>query len=108
MYRADDRDSIQFDVKGTINLAGELPPIIHSISIDGPEADQLIVRRDKGGDYRIFTVRCRTAGRLGFPGPLSSRLVSTWPPSAIPSSWRGNMLARGSSRQSKGCGMRRR
>src|SRR5215470_9873682 len=56
MNQIDDQDSIQFDVKGTINLAGELPPIIHSISIDGPGADQLIVRRDKGGDYRIFTV----------------------------------------------------
>jgi hypothetical protein len=44
MYQADDWDSTQFDVKGTINLAGELPPIIHGISIDGPGAG----RRDRG------------------------------------------------------------
>jgi hypothetical protein len=52
-------DSIQFGVTGTINLAGALPDLAHSISIDGPGADLMTVRRS--GDYRppyyrIFTV----------------------------------------------------
>jgi hypothetical protein len=41
---------------GTINLTGALPDLTHSISIDGPGPDQLTVRRDTGGNYRIFTV----------------------------------------------------
>jgi hypothetical protein len=43
-------------VTGTINLAGALPTLGASISIDGPGADLLTVRRDTGGDYRIFTL----------------------------------------------------
>src|SRR5262249_26784286 len=53
---AQNGDSIQFGVTGTINLTGELPPLTHSISIEGPGADQLTVRRDTGGYYRIFMV----------------------------------------------------
>jgi hypothetical protein len=55
---ATDGDDIQFGdgVTGTINLTGALPILTHSISINGPGADQLTVRRDTGGDYRIFTV----------------------------------------------------
>jgi hypothetical protein len=56
MNQAADRDSIQFDVKGTINLTGALPNLTHSISIEGPGPDLLTVRRDTGGLYRIFTV----------------------------------------------------
>jgi hypothetical protein len=53
-----DGDDIQFDpsVTGTINLTGALPDLTHSISLDGPGPDQLTVRRDTGGYYRIFTV----------------------------------------------------
>jgi hypothetical protein len=43
-------------VTGTINLTGELPVLIHSISIEGPGPDQLTLRRDTAGNYRIFTV----------------------------------------------------
>jgi len=51
-----DNDTIMFGVTGTINLTGALPGLAHSISIEGPGADQLTVRRDIGGYYRIFTV----------------------------------------------------
>jgi hypothetical protein len=54
--RAADGDSIQFGVTGTINLTGALPSLNHNINIEGPGADQLTVRRDTGGNYRIFTV----------------------------------------------------
>src|SRR6516225_3525975 len=53
---AADDDHIAFGVTGTINLTGALPNLAHSISIDGPGAAQLTVRRDTGGNYRIFTV----------------------------------------------------
>jgi hypothetical protein len=49
-------DKIIFSVKGTINLSGPLPDISSNIAILGPGADALTVRRDSGGDYRIFTV----------------------------------------------------
>jgi hypothetical protein len=51
-----DGDAITFGVQGTINLTGALPDLTHSISIEGPGADLMTVRRDSGGDYRIFTV----------------------------------------------------
>jgi hypothetical protein len=53
---AADGDSIQFGVTGTIKLTGALPDLNHSISIDGPGADQLTVGRYPGAYYRIFTV----------------------------------------------------
>ncbi len=49
-------DTIGFSVNGTINLTGALPNITDSLTISGPGASQLTVRRDTGGDYRIFTV----------------------------------------------------
>jgi hypothetical protein len=54
--RAADGDEITFGVTGTINLAGVLPDLTRSINIEGPGADQLTVRRNTGGNYRIFTV----------------------------------------------------
>jgi hypothetical protein len=51
-----DGDAITFAVQGTINLTGPLPDLTHSISIDGPGPGLLNVRRDSGGDYRIFRV----------------------------------------------------
>src|SRR5262245_37320435 len=51
-----DKDSIQFAVKGTINLTRALPELTRSISIEGPGADLLTVRRDTGFFYLIFTV----------------------------------------------------
>jgi hypothetical protein len=53
-------DDIQVSVQGTINLTGALPNLTHSISIEGPGPDQLTVRRDVGGFYRILTVASRT------------------------------------------------
>lgn len=48
--------TINFSVTGTINLTGPLPDIARSLTINGPGANQLTVRRSTGGDYRIFTV----------------------------------------------------
>jgi hypothetical protein len=58
---ATDGDDVTFGdgVTGTINLTGTLPDLTHSISIEGPGPDQLTVRRDTGGNYRIFTVDSR-------------------------------------------------
>lgn len=39
-----------------INLASALPSITTSVTINGPGANLLTVRRDTGGDYRIFDV----------------------------------------------------
>jgi hypothetical protein len=48
-------DSISFSVTGTINLTGQLPDIFGSLNINGPGSGLLTVRRDTGGNYRIFT-----------------------------------------------------
>jgi hypothetical protein len=53
LFRA---DTIDFSTVGTINLAAALPALTRSVSIDGPGADLLTVRRGSGGNYRIFTV----------------------------------------------------
>ena len=50
------RDAINFSVTGTINLTGGLPSITDNLNLYGPGASQLTVRRDTGGDYRIFTI----------------------------------------------------
>src|SRR5262249_47739491 len=49
-------DTITFSVTGSINLAGALPSLSTNIDLQGPGADSLTVRRDTGGNYRIFTV----------------------------------------------------
>jgi CSLREA domain-containing protein len=49
-------DTINFSVTGTINLTGALPVLSTDMTINGPGANLLTVRRDTGGDYRIFTV----------------------------------------------------
>ncbi|HVF71788.1 MAG TPA: choice-of-anchor Q domain-containing protein, partial [Chthoniobacterales bacterium] len=48
--------TITFSVMGTINLTSPLPNLSTEMTIDGPGAGQLTVRRDTGGDYRIFNV----------------------------------------------------
>ncbi len=50
------QDVIDFHVTGTINLAGALPNLNSNIDIQGPGPELLTVRRDTGGNYRIFTV----------------------------------------------------
>jgi CSLREA domain-containing protein len=49
-------DTIGFSVNGTINLTEELPVITSGLTITGPSAVLLTVRRDTGGDYRVFTI----------------------------------------------------
>ncbi len=49
-------DLIIFGVTGTINLTGKLPDLSDDLIIAGPGADVVTIRRDSGGDYRIFTV----------------------------------------------------
>src|SRR5262245_45379331 len=49
-------DTITFAVTGTINLTGPLPELSTSLAIEGPGAGSLTVRRDSGGNYRIFSV----------------------------------------------------
>jgi CSLREA domain-containing protein len=55
---APDANTINFaaNVTGTINLSSKLPDLVTDVSIVGPGADVLTVRRDTGGDYRIFLV----------------------------------------------------
>jgi hypothetical protein len=48
-------DTIDFHVTGTINLTGALPNVVGDLNLAGPGADLLTVRRDTGGDYRIFS-----------------------------------------------------
>jgi hypothetical protein len=61
LFRA---DTINFSVSGTINLALVLPTLTRSVSIEGPGADFLTVRRNTGGDYRIFTVPSGVTGSI--------------------------------------------
>src|SRR5581483_10202736 len=47
---------IQFAVTGTINLTRALPNLTRSVSIEVPRLNLLTVRRNTGGNYRIFAV----------------------------------------------------
>lgn len=58
-----------------INLAGALPNITESVSIIGPGADQLTVRRNTGGNYRIFNVF--TTGAVTLSGLTISNGLSS-------------------------------
>jgi CSLREA domain-containing protein len=59
-------DVIGFGVNGIINLTGALPDLATNVTINGPGASLLTVRRDTGGEYRIFRVRAGvTAGING-------------------------------------------
>ena len=57
-------DTITFSVTGTINLTGALPDIASNVTISGPGSAQLTVRRDTGGNYRIFTVNTGVAAAI--------------------------------------------
>ncbi len=57
-------DTINIGVTGTINLTGTLPILSTNIVMNGPGSGQLTVRRDTGGDYRIF----RTGGTVSISG----------------------------------------
>jgi CSLREA domain-containing protein len=45
---------------GTINLTAALPGLTSNMTINGPGSGQLTVRRNTGGDYRIFFVSSGT------------------------------------------------
>ncbi len=49
-------DTVGFSVTGTINLTGALPDIVDDLTVNGPGSSLLTVRRNTGGDYRIFTI----------------------------------------------------
>lgn len=63
-----DADTINITAEGTINLQGELPQLSTAMQLNGPGADKLTVRRDAGGDYRIFTLPGNQANCCGNPG----------------------------------------
>jgi CSLREA domain-containing protein len=46
---------------GTIQLGGALPDVGANLVLQGPGANLLTVRRNSGGDYRIFTIRNGTS-----------------------------------------------
>src|SRR5262249_52199337 len=52
----DDVIDFQPGLTGTINLTGALPDLNSNLAIQGPGAGSLTVRRNTGGNYRIFTV----------------------------------------------------
>jgi uncharacterized repeat protein (TIGR01451 family)/CSLREA domain-containing protein len=43
-------------IAGTIHLTGPLPDIVSNVVFNGPGVSSLTVRRDTGGNYRIFAV----------------------------------------------------
>ncbi|MDM8568596.1 choice-of-anchor Q domain-containing protein, partial [Thiotrichales bacterium HSG1] len=51
-------DEIDFNLTTdtTVNLTGELSAISNDVNIVNPTSHNLTVRRDTGGDYRIFTI----------------------------------------------------
>ena len=54
--QATDGDVVTFGVTGTINLTGPLPDLTGNLTILGPGANALTVRRSTSDEYRIFTV----------------------------------------------------
>jgi hypothetical protein len=76
-------DTIMFaqGLSGTINLASALPGLSSNIELEGPGADLLTVRRDTGGDYRIFSVTVGSevtlSGMMISNGRLSSGAEAT-------------------------------
>jgi CSLREA domain-containing protein len=54
-------DTINFSVTGTINLTGALPVLSSNVAINGPGSSLLTVRRDTGGNYRIFQTNNTTS-----------------------------------------------
>ena len=58
-------DPIDFSVTGTIQLGGVLPNLSTDITINGPGANLLTVRRNTGGNYGIFTINGGTVAISG-------------------------------------------
>jgi hypothetical protein len=57
-------DAIEVNVSGTIQLAGALPGLTTEMEIVGPGSSNLTVRRNSGGDYRIFTIGAGAVVRI--------------------------------------------
>jgi predicted outer membrane repeat protein len=53
-------DVIQFGVTGTIGLTRPLPALNPNLTITGPGADKLTVKRDSTGAFRVFNVAAGT------------------------------------------------
>lgn len=70
-------NTINFNVFGTINLAGELPLINNNLTINGPGANLMTVRRNTGGDYRIFTVNFNRVVAISGLTITKGRVVSS-------------------------------
>jgi hypothetical protein len=76
-----DANTISFNLGAgahTINLAGKLPDLNTEMSIQGPGADLLSVRRDTGGDYAVFTSAYAlfASPDLAFPVALSGMTIT--------------------------------
>jgi CSLREA domain-containing protein len=63
-------DSINVAINGTINLTGALSEIVSDMNISGNGSGSLLVRRDTGGDYRIFSTNNRTVTISGLTDKL--------------------------------------
>jgi CSLREA domain-containing protein len=66
-HAGDDGISIDLPDGSVISLTKALPDLIDSVSIGGPGADKLTVRRNAGGSYSIFHV-IATTGFFTFSG----------------------------------------
>ncbi|UCC62760.1 MAG: DUF11 domain-containing protein [Anaerolineae bacterium] len=62
-------------VSGTIHLTGSLPEIISNIVFNGPGQNNLTVRRNTGGDYRICTIEVNAAVTISGLTLSSGRVV---------------------------------
>lgn len=69
-------DTINFSTAGTINLTGALPVLFSNITINGPGSALLTVRRDTGGNYRVF----QTSGTSSISGLT---ITNGRPPDAV-------------------------
>ena len=58
--------SIELPAGSVINLTHALPDLTESVSISGPGSNLVTVRRDTGGNYRIFNIS--TTGPVTFSG----------------------------------------
>ncbi len=77
-------DTIDFNVTGTINLNGELPHLSDELTIAGSGANQLTIRRDTGGDYRIFTIDSGVTVQI-----RGIRITNGFPQGDFPNQYKG-------------------
>jgi hypothetical protein len=75
-----DGDTINFSVTGTIGLTSAELAIAHSITVNGPGANVLIVSNSTGGTYRIFDI---TSGTVSISGLTISNGLAQFGGSSI-------------------------